>query len=74
MKRFFKIEKPSAVSSWSSKLIGIVFPLTWEGEHFVEVQAGSGQFSINKKQGSIITEKELTQEQIFILNIINHDD
>lgn len=74
MKRFFKIEKAGVVGSWSGKLIGTVLLLTWEGDYFVEVQVGSSLLSINKKYGSIITEKEVTPDQKLVLDTITRND
>ena len=73
MKRFFKIEQPGVLSSWSSKLIGVVFPLVKDDEYFVEIQVGSVILPINKKLGSIVTEDKLSHDQNYILSTINYD-
>lgn len=74
MKRYFRIEKTGVVGSWCSKLVGTAFVLLSEYEsenHYVTVQVGSKALFVLKTAGSIITEKDLTYEELRTLNSIN---
>lgn len=72
MKQFFRIEKSGTVNSWCSKLVGTVFVLLCANEnHYVTVQVGSKALFILKSCGSILEEKDLSYEELRILNSIN---
>ena len=70
MKRYFRIEKAGHVVSWCSKLIGTVFVLLDDEGFYATVQVGSKPLFILKSCGSILTEKDLTYEELRILNSI----